>query len=151
MSLNLLVFYTSGGISSGPAVFLLSIFVSTMLSSFSVTCPSLMSSGLLIIFVIGLSVKFAIRFLKCSFHFYILSSWLGAFSFVLEVLFLLSCYSWLSIYRISNFIDCPWMYSSCSFLVSASLLWAFLSYCALTFDGFLLLNKNAIFMLSRFS
>ena len=39
-------------------------------------------------FLTGLSVnfrEFPSRFLKCSFHFYILSSWLTAFSFILKM------------------------------------------------------------------
>ena len=55
-----------------------------------------MLSWLLIIFVISLSVTlgvFASRFLKCSFHFCIHSSWLTTFSFTLKVL--LVNYLWL--------------------------------------------------------
>ena len=51
-----------------------------------------MSSWLLIIFMIGLSVtleEFPRRILKCSFPIYIHSLWLAAFSFALEVFFLL--------------------------------------------------------------
>ena len=68
------------------------IFVSIMLSSSSVSCSSLMSSWLSIIFVIDLSVTLEenpSRFLKCSFHFCIRSSWLTACSFGIKVLFFL--------------------------------------------------------------
>ena len=92
MSSNFLVFHTSGGISSKPAAFIFLIFLSTISSSSCVNCPSLMSSGLLIIFVIGLFVTlgdFPSRFPKCFFHSCICSSWLAAFSLALAVLFLL--------------------------------------------------------------
>ena len=65
----------------------LQFFFNTALCSSSVNYPC----WLLIIFVIGISVisgGFPNRFLKCSFHFCILSFWLAAFSFVLKVLFL---------------------------------------------------------------
>ena len=47
-------------------------FFSTVSSSSSINCPSLMSSWLGIIFSVDLSVisrEFPSRFLKCSFHF----------------------------------------------------------------------------------
>ena len=53
MSSNFLVFHTSEGISSNPAAFLFSIFLSTESSSSRVNGPSLMSNCLLIILVIG--------------------------------------------------------------------------------------------------
>ena len=62
---------TSRGISSRSAAFLFLIFVSTTSSSSWVNCPSLMSTWLWMIFVIGSSVTlgdFSSRFLKCSFH-----------------------------------------------------------------------------------
>ena len=65
------VWNTSGGISSRLAAFLFLIFLSTTSNSSLVSCPSLMSSWLLIIFVIGLAVTlrdFSSRFLKCSSH-----------------------------------------------------------------------------------
>ena len=44
----------------------------------------------------------------------------------------------------------PWMYSSCSFwCVFVRSPWAFLKLCSLAFVGFLL-NKDAVFILSRF-
>ena len=91
-SSNFLVFHTSGGISSKASNFSAFNFVSVMLSSSWVNCPSLTSSWLSIIFVIVLSVTlgdFLSRFLKYSFHICICSSWLAAFSFSLEEPFLL--------------------------------------------------------------
>ena len=79
----------SGGISSRPAAFL---FLSFSTSASSVNCPSLISSWLSIIFW-KVCLKnigwFQSRFLKFFFHWWSLSSWLVAFSFALEVLFLL--------------------------------------------------------------
>ena len=76
MSLNCLVFHTSGGISSSPAAFLFLIFLSTESSSSRVNSPSLMSNCLLTILVIGSCVTFGgfpSRFSKCCFHSFILS------------------------------------------------------------------------------
>ena len=53
VSSNILVFHTSGGISSSPATFLFLIFLSTESISSIVNGPSLMSNCLLIIFAIG--------------------------------------------------------------------------------------------------
>ena len=53
-SSNFFVVHISGGISSSPAAFLFLNFVCTMLNSPWVKCYSLMSSWLLIIFVLGL-------------------------------------------------------------------------------------------------
>ena len=89
-SSNFLVFH--GGISSRPTAFLFFIFVSTASSSSWVNYPSLISSRLSIIFVIGLCITlrdFPSRFLKCSFHMCVRSSWPADFSFALEVLFFL--------------------------------------------------------------
>ena len=96
--------------------------------------------------------------MKGSFHFWSLSSCLAAFSFAFEVFFLL-----LTSFTIFHTIhDClssteflilfiwPWMYSSCSYLVCVSSLWAFLSFCILAFVGFLSLSNNAIFILCHF-
>ena len=58
MSSNFLIFHTSGGVSSSPTDFLFFIFLSTKSSSCCVNCSGLMSSWLLIIFVIGSSVTF---------------------------------------------------------------------------------------------
>ena len=92
MSSNCLVFHTSGGISSSPAVFLFLIFLRTESSSSCVNGPSLMSNCLLIILVIGLCVIFGgfpSKFSKCCFHSFILSCWFAAFSFAMAVFFLL--------------------------------------------------------------
>ena len=93
MSLNCLVFHTSGIISSSPAVFLFLIFLSTESSSSRVNGPSLMSDCLLIIFVISSCVTFGgfpSRFWKFyMFHSFIHSCWFVAFSLALAVLFLL--------------------------------------------------------------
>ena len=103
----------SGSISSWSAAFLLFIFVNTILSSSSVNCPCLISTWLLIIFVIGLSLtlrKFPSKFLKCFFYYCIIPSWLATFSFTLEVLFL----------PLTSFIVCHANYdylSSTKFLV----------------------------------
>ena len=91
MSSNCLVFHTSGGISSSPAVFLFLIFLRTKSSSSLVNGPSLMSNCLLIILVIGSCVTFgglASSFSRFCFHSFILSCWFAAFSFALAVLFL---------------------------------------------------------------
>ena len=91
----------SGSISSGTAAFLVLIFLSTTSNS-CVKCPTLMSSLLLMIFVIVSSVSlgdFPRRFLKCCFHRGIRSSLLVAFSLALTVLFLL----------LSSFTYCHYM------------------------------------------
>ena len=135
------------------------IFVSILLSSSSVNCPCKMSSWQLIIFAVGLSMtlrKFSSRFLKCSFHFYNLSSWLAAFSFALKVFFFqltshCVCHAncdCLSSTEFGILLIWPWMYS-CSFWYVSSL-WAFFCFWALTFIGFLLLSKDAIFTSSCF-
>ena len=88
MSSKCLVFHTSGGISSSPAAFLFSIFLSTESSSSRVNGPSC----LLIILMIGSYVTFGgfpSRFSKCCFHSFIRSCWFVAFSLDLAVLFLL--------------------------------------------------------------
>ena len=90
-SSNFLVFHTSGGFSSRPAAFLFLVFVNTTSSYPWVNCLSLIFSWLFI-FMIGLSATlgdFLSRFLKCSFHMCIRSSWLAVFSSTLEVFFLL--------------------------------------------------------------
>ena len=126
MSSNFLVFHTSGGILSCPDAFLFLIFLSTESSSSCVNCPSLMSSWLLIIFVIGSCLTFRVfpsKFLKCCFYWSNRFSWLAAFSLALAVLFLL-----LNLFTVCHAIlDCLssteslilliWfcMYSVCSF------------------------------------
>ena len=92
MSSNCLVFHTSGGISSGPATFVLLIFLSTVSSSSCVNSPSLMSNCLLIILVTGSCVTFGgfpSKFSKCCFHRCIRSGCLVTFSLAFAVLFLL--------------------------------------------------------------
>ena len=116
------------GISSRPAAFLFLIFLSTMSNSSCINSPSLMSSDLLMIFVIGSSLtleNFPSRFLKCCFHKCIHSYWLAAFSLALTMLFLL-----LTSFTVCHAIlDClssiksiilliwSWMYFVCSFKV----------------------------------
>ena len=101
------------------------------------------------------------RFLECSFHLERLSSWLAAFSFALEVLFLpLTSFT---VYPANH--DCLssseflilliwyWMYSNWFFFVGVvcvSSLLAFLSFWSLSLVVFLLLSINASLMLSRF-
>ena len=61
----------------------------------------------------------------------------------------LPCYSWLSVFWVANFIDLV-LNRFLFFLICISSLWAFLKFWSLAFVGFLLLNKDAIFMLSHF-
>ena len=100
------------------------------------------------------------RFLKCSFHFWCLSSWLAAFSFALKVLFLVLtsftvCHTNCNCSFSTKFLILliwPWIKSYCSFLyVLVSSLWTFLSFCTLAFVRFPLLSKAAFLMLSCFS
>ena len=93
--------------------------------------------------MIGLLVtlgNFPSRYLKCSFHFCIRSSWLVAFSSALEMLFLLLtsftvCHAVQGCLSSTEFLILliwPWMYSICSFwYVSICSLYAFLSFWAL--------------------
>ena len=100
-------------------LFLLLIFFIAGSSSSNVNCASLMSSCLIILFVVDLSetfLEFPSRFLECCF----LYSWLAAIRIALQVFFL-------SLSSFFVFRDClsssefpilliwPWMYSSCSF------------------------------------
>ena len=107
-------------------------------SSSSMNSPSLMSSGLLVIFGIGSSVTFweiPSRSLKCCFHWCIRSSWLAAFSLVRAVLFLqLSSFTvcYVILYCLSSTKSLiqymwSWMYSVCSFrfILFGSLFWLF--------------------------
>ena len=92
MPSNPLVFQTSGVIWSSPVAFLFWIVLCTELSSSCINCPSLMSSWLQIICVVGFSVTFGGFLRNCSkycFRRCIRSSWLASFSLVLTVLFLL--------------------------------------------------------------
>ena len=143
MSSNCLVFHTSGGISSSPASFLLSIFLSTESSS-CVNCPSLMSSCLLIILVIGSCVTFRgfpSNFSKCWFHSCIRSSWLVVFSLTFTEFFLLLtsftvCHAILDCLSSTEsliLLICFCMYSVCSFrYMLANSFCAFLSFSILS-------------------
>ena len=150
MSLNCLVFHTSGGISSSSAAFLFLIFLRTESSSSWVNGPSLMSNCLLIILVISSYITFGgfpSRSSKCSFHSFILSCLFAAFSFALAVLFLL-----LTLFIVCQaFLDCLssteslilsiWfcMYSVCSFrYMLANSFCAFFSFRTFEFVGFFL-------------
>ena len=162
VSSNFLVFHTSGGFSSRPVTFLFLIFLSTKSSSSWVNCPCLISSWLLIIFVIGSSVTFGgflSKSLNCCFHRCIRFSWLGAFTLALTVLFLLL--TWSTVYH--AILDC--LFSTVSLIL---LIWfcmcyvcsfrymlvnsfcAFLSFWALILVRFLLLHREAVFTLARF-
>ena len=93
--------------------FLFLIFVCTMSSSSWVYCPSLMFSWSLIIFLIGLSVtigEFPSRFLKCSFHICIRSTWQAASSFALDVLFFLLT-SFTVCYAITDCLSFEWVFN----------------------------------------
>ena len=161
MSSNYLVFHTSGGISSSPAAFLFLIFLSTESSS-CVKCPSLISSCLQIILVIGSCVTFGgfpKKFSKCCFYMCVRSSRLVAFCLVFIVIFLLL--TLLTVYH--AILDCLssteslilliWfcMCSVCSFrYMLANLFCDFLSFRALMLIGFLLLPLEAVFPSARF-
>ena len=147
MSSNCLVFHTSGGISSSPAV-LFSVFLRTESSSSCMNGPSLMSNCLLIILVIGSCIIFGgfpCKFSKCCFHSFILSCWFAAFSFVLIVFFLLLT----SFIVCQAILDCLssteslilsiwfWMYSVCYFIyMPADSYCAVFSFKAFVFVGF---------------
>ena len=144
------------------AIFLFLIFVCTTWGSSWINCSSLMSSWLLIIFMIGLSVTlgdFPRRYVKCSFYMCICSFWLAAFSLALEELFLLltsftvrhAIWDCLSSTEFLILLIWPWMYSICSFWYALIYsLCAFLSFCVLVLVGFLLLHRDAVSTLSRF-
>ena len=135
-----------------PCSFSILIFLSTESSS-CINCPSLMSNCLLKILVIGSCVtfgEFLSKFLKCSFHSCICSSWLVAFSLAFTVLFLLLtsftvCYAILDcLSSTKSLILLIWfyMYSLCSFkymLIN--------SFCfrALVLVGSYLLHLEALF------
>ena len=163
MSLNCLVFYTSGGISSSPATFLFLTFLSTESSSSWVNGPSLMSNCLLIILVISSCVAlegFLSKFLKCCSHSCIRFCWLAAFSlaFALLSLLLISfivCHAILDCLSLTkSLILSIWfcMYFVCSFrYMLANSFCAFLSFRALILVGFFLLHFEAVFTSARFS
>ena len=133
MSANSLVFHTSGRISSSPRAFPFLIFLRTELSSSCVSSPSLMSSSLLIIFVISSCVTFVgfpSTFSKCCFHrcFY---SWLVAFSLAFALLFLLLtsftvCYAIVDCLSSTVYISHGTYASSWVFLFSGPIIYVFL-------------------------
>ena len=89
MSLNGMVFHTSGGILLTPVDFLFLILLSSESSSSRLNGPILMSNCFLILLVIGSCVTFGgfpCRFWKCCFHNFIRSCWFVAFSLALAVL-----------------------------------------------------------------
>ena len=109
--------------------------------SFSVNCPSLISSCLLIIFWIGLSIisrGFPSRFLKCSFYLWNLSSWLAALPSA-HFIYCLFCYSRFSIfYWVFDFIDLA--LNIFLFFWYVLVLWAFFSFFTLAFVSFYLVR-----------
>ena len=137
-------------------------FICSKSSSSCVNYPSLMSSWLLIIFVIGSSVTFRgfpSKSSKCYFHRCIRSSWLAAFSLAFEVLFLLLtsftvCYAILDCLSSTEpliLLIWFWMYSICSFKYTLVCSFcAFLSFWTLILVEFVLLRWNAVFTLPRF-
>ena len=130
-------------------------------SSSCVNSPSLMSSWLLMIFVIGSCVTFGgfpSKFSKCCFHRCIHFSWLVAFSLAFAVFFLL-----LTSFTVCHAIlDSPssteslivliwfWMYSVCSFRYMLANSFCALSFRALILVGFLQLHLEAVFTSVRF-
>ena len=103
--------------------------------------------------------EFPSRYLKCSFHKCICSSWLAAFSFALEVLFLLLtsftvCHAirdCLSSTKCRTILIWSWMNSVCSFRQTfLSSLCAFLTFWAVALVEFLLLHKDTRFYLVTF-
>ena len=162
MSLNFLIFHTSGDISSSPAAFLFLSFVNAESSSSCINCPSLMSSWLLIIFVIvsGITFRgFPSKFSKYCFHRCIRSSWLVALSLAFAMLFLLLtsftvCHAILYCLSFSeSLILLIWfcLYSVWSFkYILANSFCTFLSFRALILVGFLQLHLEAVFMSACF-
>ena len=157
---NVLAFHTSGSNLLRPAAFMPFIFSRTMSSSSSVNCPSLMSSWPLRVSSLGLSVKsglFSIRFLKCSFQFWSLFSWLATFSFALKVIFLLLtsftvCHAYFDCLISTEFLillTWPRMYFSCYFWYLLST-WVFLNFYIILLVGFLLLSKDTFFRFISF-
>ena len=159
MSLNSLVFYISGSISSSPAAFLFLIFLSTEPSSSCVNCLSLMSNWLLIIFVIDSFVAFGgfpNKFSKYCFHMCIPSFWLVAFSLAFALPFLLltsftvrhAILGFLSSTESLILLICFCMYSFRYML--ANWFCAFSSFRVFIFVGFFLLHIEAVFTSARF-
>ena len=156
MSSNSLIFYTSGSISSSPAIFLFFLSLSTETWSSCVNYPSLISRWLLMVLGIALCVTlggFPCKFSKCCFHMCIHSSWLAAFSIAFSVLFLLLtsfnvCHAILDcLASTKSLILLIWfcMYSFCSFrYMLDNSFCAFLCFRVLILIGFLLLRWQAI-------
>ena len=152
---NSLVFHTSG-------VFHATLLLSTLSSYSCVIYPSLMSSWLLIIFVIDWCVTFGgfpSKFSKCCFHKCIRSCWLVAFRLAFAALFLLFtsftvCHAILDcLSSTESLILLIWfcMYSVCSFrCMLVNSFCAFLSFRGLILVGFLLLHLEAFFTCARF-
>ena len=121
----------------------------------------LMSSLLLIIFVIGLLVtlsgEFLEMFIQLLYSFFLASSFYevlfllwGSLPFA-HFIYCLPCYPWLSMfYWISDFIDLTLNLCLLLFLVWFSSFWDFLSFCPLAFVSFLSFSKDPIFMFSCF-
>ena len=102
MSLNCLVFHTSGGILSSPVTFLFLIFLSTESSSSCINGPGLMFNCLLEILVIGSCVTFRgflSKFLKCPFHRCIHSFNFRSALLTAHFVYCLPCYPRLSIFN----------------------------------------------------
>ena len=118
MSSNVLVSHTPGAISLRYAYFLLlNVFRTASSLSFE-KCLRQKSICPLIIYIRGSSViswGFRSRYLKCSFHFWRLYSWLTACSFALKVVFLFLTGFFPSLYSILIEINClqhiVWFYS----------------------------------------
>ena len=154
--------YTSVILGYSKVTLLWKIFLSTDSRSSCVNCPGLMSSWLLIIFVIGSCINFEgflSKFSKCCFHRCIRSSWLAAFSLAFAVLSLQ--FTWFTVNH--AILDCLssteslilliWfcMYSVCSFRYTlVNSFCAFLSFWVLILVRFFLLRREAIFTSARF-
>ena len=102
----------------------------------------------------NLLLDYNCRFLKCSFHFWSLSSWLVAFNFALEALYLLlilftvcsAIFDGLSSQEFLILLVWPWLYYNCSFwYLFVSSFRDFLSFCVLAFVELLLLSKDVFF------
>ena len=155
---NFLVFYISGSISSRPAAFLFLIFLSTSLNSSWINSPMTIFSWPLIIFRIGLFVtlgKLPSRFLKCSFHICIRSSWLASFTFSLWLFFFCSIHSlFVIVYLLPSFLFYCFNLEYILFVIFGvyyfSLYLLKFLRVGICWVTFLLLHKITVFTLSRF-
>ena len=146
-SSNLLVFHSSGGISTRQTAFLFLVFA----CSSWVNLPNLMYSWLFIIFVMGFIVSLGI-FQMDSWNFPFTSIFVPLDRLVL--VYLSRCPSFHSLLLLSVTLSSteflilhiwPWMYSICSFFdVLISSLFALLSFWALALVGFLLWHRQAV-------